>query len=90
MLTNKKNRKANAITYLGIFNGQKYKLFKGEIEGKIARKPKGKNGFGWDPIFIPKGHSKTFAEMNPDEKNMISMRKQALTKLKKEINRVLR
>jgi len=90
MLTNAKNRKANAITYLGIFNGQKCKLFKGEVEGKIAQKPKGKNGFGWDSIFIPKGHSKTFAEMNPGEKNMISMRKQALSKFKKEINRVLR
>jgi len=90
ILTNAKNRKAKAVTYIGIFNGQKCELFKGEIEGKIARKPKGKNGFGWDPIFIPKGSSKTFAEMNPNEKNMISMRKQALAKFKKEINRAPR
>ena len=44
---------------------------------------KGKNGFGWDPIFQPEGHDKTFAEMDLDEKNMISMRWKAVIQLKK-------
>jgi len=43
---------------------------------------RGDNGFGYDPIFIPNGYSKTYAEMTGDEKNEISMRKMALLKFK--------
>lgn len=85
MLTGEKNRKAKAITYLGIFNGKECELSKGEVRGKIAKKPKGDNGFGWDSIFIPKGALKTFAEMISEEKNKISMRKIALVKFKKKL-----
>jgi len=77
-----KNRKAKAETIIGFYNGKKYKSFKGEIKGTIAESPRGENGFGWDKIFIPKGFEKTFAEMTPQEKNEISMRKIALEKLK--------
>lgn len=58
------------------------KIFGGERRGSIAKKPKGNAGFGWDPIFIPQGHTKTWAEMNNDEKHETSMRKIALEKLK--------
>ena len=44
-------------------------MFEGVIKGNISLKPKGKNGFGYDPIFIPLGHNKTFAEMTMEEKN---------------------
>ena len=47
----------------------------------IAVTPRGETNFGWDPIFIPDGYSKTWAEMTPDEKNETSMRKPALEKL---------
>ena len=56
-------------------------IFEGKINGKISTKPKGLNGFGYDPIFIPEGYEKTFAEMSIKEKNKISHRKIALMKL---------
>ena len=76
------NRKAKAQTIVGYFDGKNYRSFIGEISGKIAPSPKGKTGFGWDIIFIPDGYEKTFAEMKPEEKNKISMRKIALEKFK--------
>ena len=53
----------------------------GSMEGTIIDKPRGNHGFGYDPIFVPKGSSKTFAEMTEAEKNMISHRKKALDEL---------
>lgn len=53
----------------------------GELEGTIAEAPRGSNGFGYDPLFIPKGASKTFAEMTNPEKNAISHRGRALQEL---------
>ena len=48
----------------------------------MSIEPKGNNGFGYDPIFVPENYTKTFAEMNLEEKNFISHRKIAITKLK--------
>lgn len=87
MLSAKKNRGAVAITYLAIFNGKKYIVLEGKVRGKIAMEPRGKNGFGWDPIFIPDKFFKTFAEMDSTEKNKISMRKKAFVKLRKKIEK---
>jgi XTP/dITP diphosphohydrolase len=56
-------------------------VFEGKINGRISIKPKGSNGFGYDPIFIPEGYEKTFAEMSIKEKNTISHRKIALMKM---------
>ena len=53
----------------------------GEIKGKIVWPPKGKNGFGYDPFFIPKGHTKTFSEMEHSNKIFIDHRSIALKKL---------
>ena len=53
----------------------------GEIRGKIVWPPKGKNGFGYDPFFIPKGYTKTFAEMEHSSKILIDHRSIALKKL---------
>ena len=61
--------------------GKKPVFFKGRINGTITP-PRGECGFGWDPIFIPENHTKTFAEMSKEEKNTMSMRKVALEKLK--------
>ncbi len=55
--------------------------FAGSMEGTISDSPKGDMGFGWDPIFIPKGYSKTWAEMSDYEKHATSMRKIALEKM---------
>ncbi len=59
-----------------------YRIFRGEVHGTITGAPRdGGFGFGYDPIFIPDGHEKSFAEMEPEEKNCISHRGRALDKL---------
>ena len=58
-------------------------FFTGKVEGKISKKISGLKGFGYDPIFIPNGHKNTFADMDISEKNLISHRSIAITKLKK-------
>lgn len=78
-----KNRLATAQATLAFCSApERVEIFIGKIEGTIAKKPMGKNGFGWDPIFIPKGSSKTFAQMTQKEKNKYSMRTIALKKFK--------
>jgi len=57
------------------------RLFKGVCRGRIAPKPRGSNGFGFDPIFIPDGDTKTFAEMSLEEKNRLSHRGSAVRRL---------
>ncbi|HEY8367401.1 MAG TPA: RdgB/HAM1 family non-canonical purine NTP pyrophosphatase [Bacteroidia bacterium] len=75
------NRKACFKTVLAlILNGNKFE-FKGEIWGQITENKRGTAGFGYDPIFIPDGYDKTFAEMSPEEKNSISHRSIAVQKL---------
>ena len=64
-------------------NNDKHKFFTGIIKGKISKQIRGEFGFGYDPIFIPDGYNKTFAEMSIDQKNFISHRSIAIRKLKK-------
>lgn len=59
----------------------KCKTFTGYAEGRIAKKPKGFNGFGYDPVFYPSGRRRTFAEMSVAEKDAISHRGKALGRL---------
>ena len=61
-------------------NGEKH-FFEGKINGTISTEILGDNGFGYDPIFIPDGFSKSFAQMSADEKNAISHRAKAVEKL---------
>jgi len=63
-----------------IFDGKVYN-FEGTCSGSIATEPRGNNGFGYDPIFIPTGYNKTFAELSSDEKNAMSHRKKAITQM---------
>jgi len=79
----KENRKAKAVTCIAYFDGKEIKTFIGETEGEIAKEPRGTNGFGWDPIFIPEGYDKTFAELADEEKTSKFMRKEAIQKLGK-------
>lgn len=81
LLSAKENRKAYAKTVFGYFDGKKTHLFTGKLEGTIPTKIQGDGGFGWDPLFIPEGHTKTLAEMTSEEKNAVSSRKIALEKL---------
>ena len=58
----------------------------GIVEGKIFNSKKGKNGFGYDPIFIPEGYNKTFGEMSSNLKMSIDHRYEAFKKIKKFLN----
>lgn len=75
-------RTARFVCVLAVAIPNQQTLFKkGFCEGKIAKHPKGDNGFGYDPIFIPSGYNKTMAELSQEEKNKISHRHQALLQL---------
>jgi len=65
----------------------KFIFFEGSIKGTIVA-PIAESSFGWDPLFKPDGHDKTFADMTPEEKNAISHRRKALQKLKEFLHRV--
>ena len=83
---NWKQKKISArfICALSICNlDKKIALVKGKVEGYISNEPKGKNGFGYDPIFIPKNKKKTFGEMRSIEKYKIDHRSVAFKKIRK-------
>jgi len=80
-LKNKKNRKARFKTVIALILNSKIHTFEGVVEGIITKKPKGENGFGYDPVFIPRGYTKTFGELSLEEKNSISHRSLAMNKL---------
>lgn len=74
----KTNRKAYFVTVLCYYSEQGAEYFEGRVYGHLLEENKGHQGFGYDPIFVPEGYEKTFAEMSPEEKNAISHRKNAL------------
>lgn len=65
------------------YDGEKIESAIGEIRGSIIKSPRGKNGFGYDPLFVPNGYDKTMAELSHEEKNKISHRLNAFKGLKK-------
>ncbi|MFW5746085.1 MAG: RdgB/HAM1 family non-canonical purine NTP pyrophosphatase [Nanoarchaeota archaeon] len=80
MLDSFADKRATVICTIGYCEPGKDPIcFQGRVEGRIVP-PRGKSNFGWDPIFQPDGHDKTFAEMTPEEKNRISHRRKALEK----------
>ncbi len=81
---NLKKAKARFICALSIcYLNKKIACVTGKVEGRISEKPKGKNGFGYDPIFIPNNYKKTFAEMKYSKKSRIDHRFKAFKKIKK-------
>jgi XTP/dITP diphosphohydrolase len=80
-LEGKTNRKANFKTVICLNLDGKQNLFRGVINGKIIEEKIGTNGFGYDPIFIADGYSKTFAELTLEEKSVISHRGLAVKQL---------
>jgi XTP/dITP diphosphohydrolase len=80
-LKNTKNRKARFVTVISlILNGDVHQ-FTGEVSGSITEKKTGEKGFGYDPIFMPDGWQKTFAELDLEQKNKISHRGRAVARL---------
>ena len=80
-MSDKKDNSARFRTIITLLVGNDKYTFEGIMEGSIASRPHGTNGFGYDPIFIPIGHKQTYAEMTSDLKNSISHRAIAVSKL---------
>jgi XTP/dITP diphosphohydrolase len=82
MLGNTENRKARFRTVIALILDKKEYLFEGIVTGTIINERRGDKGFGYDPVFIPDGKTRTFAEMDLDEKNKTSHRARAFNKLR--------
>lgn len=76
------HRAAQFRTVISLLEEGKEICFEGICKGRIAEAPSGKKGFGYDPVFIPDGSSRCFAEMELDEKNYFSHRRKAFDQLK--------
>ena len=85
-LQNKSNRKAKFRTIIALNLRNKQYLFEGICDGKILNEKTGVKGFGYDPIFKPSNASSSFAEMNSEEKNIISHRGIAIQELVQFLN----
>lgn len=75
------DRTARFKTVISLYLNEMQLFFEGAIEGKIIEERRGEKGFGYDPIFIPNGYDVTFAEMSAEEKNTISHRSIAVSKM---------
>ena len=74
--------KAKFVCAAVYYFGTEFKVAIGEITGQIIKEPRGTNGFGYDPLFLPDGYDKTSAELTPEIKNKISHRFKAFNQLK--------
>ena len=86
-LNGKENRNAVFRTVICLIINGKINYFHGEVKGIITEEKTGDKGFGYDPIFIPEGFNKTFSEFTLEEKNKLSHRAIAVSKLVKFLNR---
>ena len=82
-LKGEENRKAYFVTVMCLVDETGENYFEGRVYGNLIKESRGEKGFGYDPIFIPENHEITFAEMKPEEKNVISHRKNAVEKFLK-------
>ena len=86
LLKDKQNKNAYFVCALALVTKDKKSFcFTGTVKGKISFPPKGTNGFGYDPIFIPDNYRKSFGEMLPSEKDIISHRSDAFKKFKEAL-----
>ena len=79
-------RTARFRTIIAFVDGRRELFSEGIIEGLITVEPRGHEGFGYDPIFLPETESKTFAEMSQERKNQISHRGRAFAGMQKKLN----
>ena len=90
LLEHETNRRARFRCALALVDpGGNLHALEGRCEGSIARSLRGEGGFGYDPLFIPEGETRTFAELTPEEKNRISHRAHALAKAATEWKNLL-
>ena len=83
MLTGEQNRKARFRTVISLIRGGEELRVEGIVNGRITTEESGSEGFGYDPLFIPDGYDRTFADMTAAEKNAISHRGRAVAELVK-------
>ena len=86
-LKGKANRTAQFVTVIALHIKKEKQTFKGVVEGEIIHEKRGEGGFGYDPIFLPKGYNQTFAELPLQIKNEISHRGKAVQKLIDYLNK---
>jgi XTP/dITP diphosphohydrolase len=77
-------KNASPVCWAGEFE-MMTQIFDGTCEGRIAFSPRGRNGFGYDPLFVPEGFKQTFAELGESAKNQLSHRAKALAKLRAKL-----
>lgn len=80
-LEGQQNRRARFRTVIALIHQGRRLTFEGEVRGTIATEKHGTEGFGYDPIFVPEGHTESFAQMGEEAKNQISHRARAVKKL---------
>jgi XTP/dITP diphosphohydrolase len=80
-LSKSENRKAQFRTIITLITQKEKKQFEGVLKGTIIKEKRGTGGFGYDPIFVPEGETKTLAEMTMSQKNLLSHRARAVEKL---------
>ena len=83
-----RRRKAQFHAVLTLVGEKLIKTTEGICPGRLVESPRGTNGFGYDPIFVPDGFSRTYAELTAEEKNTISHRARALAKMQEILRRV--
>ena len=86
----KTDRRARFRTVVALIKDGREYTFEGIVEGRITECPSGERGFGYDPVFVPDGFAETFSEMSPEQKNAISHRGIAVSKLVEFLNGFLR
>ena len=80
-LEGREDRRARFRTVIALIRDGEEHLFEGIVEGRIVDRETGCEGFGYDPLFVPDGYDRTFAEMTPDQKNAVSHRGRAVRRL---------
>ncbi len=81
--------RAKFVCVASYYDGENFINAYGEVKGRIITEPRGTNGFGYDPLFIPNGYDKTFGEFSHEEKNKLSHRSVAFKKLYKKLESFL-
>lgn len=87
LLAGQEGRSARFEAVVGFYDGEQPRFFQGVVEGAIADEGRGEHGFGFDPIFVPEDHRRTFAEMTLEEKGKLSHRRRALDALADHLGR---
>jgi XTP/dITP diphosphohydrolase len=87
--TKARDRTARFVSIIVITDGKRMWMAGGKCEGRIATRPSGESGFGYDPVFIPEGYNTTFARLGSKVKNEISHRAQALANARHILERIV-